>query len=136
MSVFFLPVCTKGKQTSLKEVNLIIQIDICLKCNRKRYSALRMTRVTFPERNMFIYIEANKKIVYFLDVTLNLVTYKYKPYSKPNNIPFYVHRKSNQPPTHTPSILRNIPLSRNERSSEISSDEQSLKQATPLTSKP
>ena len=63
--------------------------------------------------------EAKKK-VNFLDVTLNLSTCKYQPYSKPNNIPFYVHSKSN----HPLSILRNIPLSINKRLTEISSPKQ------------
>jgi hypothetical protein len=74
-----------------------------------------------------ITIEANKKIVNFLDVTLNLTTGKYNPYSKPNNTPLYVHSKSN----HPPSVLRNIPLSTNKRITEISSDQDSFEQASP-----
>ena len=66
-----------------------------------------------------ITIEANKKIVDFLNVTLNLSTRKYQPYSKSNNVPLYVHSESNQPP----NILRNIPLSISKRLTEISSDE-------------
>ena len=65
----------------------------------------------FNEYGLKITIEANKKIVNFLDVILNLTTGKYQPYSKPNNIPLYVHSKSN----HPPSILRNIPASINKR---------------------
>ena len=61
----------------------------------------------FNKYGLKITIEANKKIVNFLDVILNLTTGKYQPYSKPNNIPLYVHSKSN----HPPSILRNIPCS-------------------------
>ena len=36
----------------------------------------------------------------FLDVTLNLSNsmYWYLPYTKPNNIPLYINRKSNHPP--------------------------------------
>ena len=63
----------------------------------------------------------------FLDVTLNLSTGKYHPYSKPNNTPLYVHSKSN----HPPSVLRNIPLSINKRLTEISSDQDSFEQASP-----
>jgi hypothetical protein len=58
-------------------------------------------------------IEANKTTINFLDVTL------------PNNVPRYVHNKSNHPPT----ILKNIPESINKRLSEISSDEESFKKA-------
>ena len=63
----------------------------------------------FNTYGLKITIEANKKIVNFLDVTLNLSTAKYQPYSKPNNIPHYVHSKRN----HPPSILRNTFLSIN-----------------------
>ena len=37
----------------------------------------------FAKNNLRITIEANKKIVNFLDVTLDLTTEKYKPYLKP-----------------------------------------------------
>ena len=43
--------------------------------------------------------------VNFLDVTLDLKSWKYYPYTKEGNIPLYVHTKSNHPPT----ILKNIP---------------------------
>ena len=81
----------------------------------------------FNNHGLKITIEANKKIVNFLDVTLNLTTGKYHPYSKPNNTPLYVHSKSN----HPPSVLRNIPLSINKRLTEISSDQDSFEQASP-----
>ena len=76
----------------------------------------------FNNYGLKITIEAYKKIVNFLDVTLNLSTEKYQPYAKPNNIPLYVHKESN----HPPNILRNIPLSINKRLTEISSDEESF----------
>ena len=68
-----------------------------------------------------ITIEANK-IINFLDVTLNLSSGKYQPYSKPNNIPLYVHSKSNHPPNTIP----NIPFSINKHLSQISSDKESF----------
>ena len=80
----------------------------------------------FNKYGLIITIEANKKIVNFLDVTLNLSTGKYQPYGKPNNVPLYVHKKSN----HPPNILRNIPLSINTRLTEISSDEESFQRAS------
>ena len=73
----------------------------------------------FKKCELKITIEANKKVVNFLDVTLDLNTEKFKPYSKPLNTPLYVHSKSN----HPPSIIKNIPESVNRRLSEISSDE-------------
>jgi hypothetical protein len=46
---------------------------------------------------------------------------------KPNNKPLYVHSESN----HPPSIIRNIPISINKRLSNISSNEEVFKAATP-----
>ena len=60
----------------------------------------------FKENELRVSIEANRKIVDFLDVTLNLSTGQYIPYMKPNNTLRYVHVKSN----HPPSILKNIPI--------------------------
>ena len=53
------------------------------------------------------------------------------PYTKPNNTPLYVHRKSN----HPPGIIDNIPKSINNRLSENSCDEDSFNKATPLYQK-
>ena len=51
----------------------------------------------FANNNLRITIEANQKIVNFLDVTLDLITERFKPYSKPATTPLYVHSKSNHP---------------------------------------
>ena len=40
----------------------------------------------FNKHDLKITIEANKKVVNFLDVTLNLSTAKYQPFTKPNNV--------------------------------------------------
>ena len=85
----------------------------------------------FSEYGLKITIEANKKIVNFLDVTLNLSNGTYMPYTKPNNIPLYVHKKSN----HPPQIIENIPKSINKRLSEISFDQNSFDIAAPLYQK-
>ena len=76
----------------------------------------------FRDNDLKITVEANKTRVNFLDVTLDLRSGKYWPYTKEGNIPLYVHRKSN----HLPSILKNIPESINKRLSEISSDKESF----------
>lgn len=81
----------------------------------------------FAKNNLRITIEANKKIVNFLDVTLDLTTEKYKPYSKPTTTPLYVHSKSN----HPPCIIKNIPEAINKRLSEISSDEEAFIETAP-----
>ena len=82
----------------------------------------------FRENDLKITIEANVTVVNFLDVTLDLKSGKHWPYSKPGNVPSYVHVKSNHPPI----ILRNIPEAINKRLSEISSDEDCFNKAKPL----
>ena len=64
-------------------------------------------------------IEANKKIVNFLDIELNLEEGTYKPFTKPNDVPLYVHRLSN----HPKCITDNIPEAVNRRLSGLSSNE-------------
>ena len=71
--------------------------------------------------------EANVKVVDFLDVVFDLENGSYKPYTKPNNIPQYVHKLSN----HPPSVLRNIPKNVNKRLSSISSSEEIFNAAAP-----
>ena len=46
-----------------------------------------------------ISIEANKKIVNFLDITLDLQRDLFKPFMKPNNTLLYVNKESNHPPS-------------------------------------
>ena len=79
----------------------------------------------FANNNLKITIEANKKTVDFLDITMDLITGFHKPYMKPNNIPLYVHKQSN----HPPNIIKNIPDSINKRLSKISSDEDIFNEA-------
>ena len=82
----------------------------------------------FSSNHLQITIEANKKVVNFLDVTLDLNKQSYAPYIKPNNKPLYVHRESNHPPL----ILKNIPLAINRRLNEISSNKESFDEAAPV----
>lgn len=81
----------------------------------------------FSEKGLKITIEANKKVINYLDVTLNLNNGKHQPYMKPGNTPSYVHAKSN----HPPEILKRIPESINQRLSDISSDEREFNNAAP-----
>ena len=53
----------------------------------------------FKNNNLKITIEANKKVIYFLDVTLGMNTEKCKAYVKPTNTPLNVNSKSNHPPS-------------------------------------
>ena len=73
----------------------------------------------FAGNGLKITIEANKKIINFLGMTLDLSRERYQPYTKPNNTPLYIHRKSN----HTPTITNKIPSAINKRLYEnLSSD--------------
>lgn len=74
----------------------------------------------FKSNGLKITIDANKKIVHFLDVTFDLTNGSYKPYMKPNNKLSYVHRQSN----HPPALLKNIPLNINKRLTNISSSKE------------
>ena len=74
----------------------------------------------FKDNGLNITAKANKKVVNFLDVTLDLSRNVFKPYMKPNNPLLYVHNDSN----HPPSILKNIPLSVNKRLSELSKSQE------------
>ena len=81
----------------------------------------------FKEHELSITIEANKKVVNFLDVTLDLNTGLYKPYMKPNDTPVYVNKYSN----HPPSILKNIPSAVNKRLSKNSANQKIFEEAIP-----
>ena len=58
-----------------------------------------------------------KKSMNFLVISFDLRSGAYKPYTKPNSVPLYVHRDSN----HPLPILRQIHKSINRRLSKISS---------------
>ena len=62
--------------------------------------------------------QINTTKVNFLDAMLDLRSEEFHPYIKEGNIPLYVLKESN----HPPSILENIPKSINKRLSEISLD--------------
>ena len=76
----------------------------------------------FKSNGLKITIEANKKVVNFLDVTFNLTNGCYKPFMKPNNKLSYVHQQSN----HPPALLKNIPLNINKRLISIASSKEVL----------
>ena len=80
----------------------------------------------FKENGLKIISTTNVKIVNFLDVTLDLNDGSYKPYSKPDNKPIYVHAQSN----HPPSIKKNVPKMINKRLSTLSSNEEIFNAAT------
>ena len=81
----------------------------------------------FKHNSLQITIEANKKVVDFLDITLDLRTAIYKPYKKSNSNLTYIHKQSN----HPPSIINNLPKSINKRLSTNSKNAQIFNEACP-----
>ena len=71
---------------------------------------------------------ANTKKEEFLDVFFDLENGTFRPYIKENNIPLYVHKLSN----HPPSIIKNIPEGVNKRLSSLSSSEEMKCSVIPL----
>ena len=65
----------------------------------------------FGNKNLKITIEANKKCVNYLDITLDLRLSTYKPFMRPGNTLLYVNYDSN----HPPSILHGLPDAINKR---------------------
>lgn len=83
---------------------------------------------TFKKYGLRITIEANLKIVNFLDVTLNLHSGKFYPYRKPNDQPLYINALSN----HPPKILQNLPAAISKRISDLSCDQETFSEAAPI----
>ena len=73
----------------------------------------------FEKYGLKITADTNTGTVDFLDVTLNIRTKAYKPFTKPGNRQLYVNRSSN----HPPSVIKHIPKSIQSRLSTISSNE-------------
>ena len=67
----------------------------CPKADQIRKDFINIFRKEFQ---LSIVCKTNLKIVYFLDVTLDLTTGRNKPDNKPGNIPLYINVKSNHPP--------------------------------------
>ena len=61
----------------------------------------------FKDCGLSITSKTNLKIVDYLDVTFGLQNNSYKPYRKPDNLPVYIQKHSNHPPT----ILKELPKS-------------------------
>ena len=81
----------------------------------------------FKRNSLQITIEANKKVVDFLDITMDLRTAIYKPYKKPNSNLTYIHKQSN----HPPSMIKDLPKSINKRLSTNSKNVQIFNEACP-----
>ncbi|GFR71214.1 inositol hexakisphosphate and diphosphoinositol-pentakisphosphate kinase 2 [Elysia marginata] len=77
----------------------------------------------FKNNRLNITIDANKRVVDFLDVSFNLQKecYSHRPFMKPNQTTNYVHKNSNHPPTIKKNIPSNIAkrLSTNSKNKKI-----------------
>ena len=81
----------------------------------------------FKKISSELQLKLTKKVVQYMDVTMDLSTRLYRPYMKPNNTLQYINVKSN----HPPAILKIIPEGVNKRLSEISSNKEVFDQAAP-----
>ena len=112
------------------KINLMVQYISCLLCSEAEIPFFLENLRTFLfclSNGLKITIEANKKTIKFLDVTLDLTSGSFKPFMKPNNKILYVHRQSNHPPT----LLKNIPQNTNKRLTSISSNQKVFNDAIP-----
>ena len=83
---------------------------------------------TFKRYGLSITVEANLKVVNFLDVTFNLYSGKFYPYRKPNDRPV-LYLCMFKP---SPRVMQNIPAAINKRLSSLSCDQQVFTDAAPL----
>ena len=74
----------------------------------------------FKDKDLSVEIECNKKVVNFLDVTLDLNNESFRPYRKPGDEINYIHVESD----HPPNIIKQIPLSIEKRLSSLSSSKE------------
>ena len=79
----------------------------------------------FRNNDLQITITCNLKVVDYLDVTFNLNDGSYKPYRKPNDETMYINAQSN----HPPNILKQLPLSIEDRLRELSSSKEIFEEA-------
>ena len=82
----------------------------------------------FRKNGLRVTIEANKKVVTFLDVEFDLNENTYRPFIKPNDRPLYIHKQSN----HPNCITKNIPIGVNKRLSKLSSNQNMFESVAPI----
>ena len=87
--------------------------------------------MSFKKYGLEITIEYNKKVVDFLDVTLNFKDGTYKPYQKPDIKVSYINGQSN----HPPNIIKQLPKTIEQRLSNNSSNERIFNEAAQLYEK-
>jgi len=102
---------------------------IVLRNSTKRTADIKHKEVIkiFKSIGFDIEIDINLSTVDFLDVTLDLTSNTFRPYKKPNDQLLYVHTSSN----HPVNILKQLPISINERLSKNSSNRKVFDYAKP-----
>ena len=95
------------------EVGLYRDDGLAVSCasRRQNENISKEIAAIFSKFNLKVTSEANSKRVDFLNAIFDLDEETYEPYNKPKNIPQYVHRLSN----HPPSVLNNITSNVNKR---------------------
>ena len=90
----------------IPNVGLYRDDGLAVSCASNRQIEIMKKKIckVFQNNGLAVTIEANSKIVNFLDVTFDLNTGIFKPYMKDNDKPVYVHIESN----HPPNVLKNI----------------------------
>ena len=81
----------------------------------------------FNDNDLKIVIKCNLKVVDYLDATFNLNEGSYKPYKKPNDETLYINAKSN----HPPNIIKQLPISVENRLRSLSSSKRIFDEAAP-----
>lgn len=66
-------------------------------CTPKQTEKIKQQMCKIRENKLKVSIEANKKVVNFLDITLDMKNNLYKQYHKPNDNTVYVNKHSNHP---------------------------------------
>ena len=94
----------------------------------RREQARKKLIKLFKNLGLKITIEFGIKRTDYLDVNMDLSNGTYRPYRKPNDLPIYVHKESN----HPPSTTRELPKMVNKRLNSISCNEQVFKEASPV----
>ena len=105
---------------------------LCTKINGPKLDRLRKDVIAiFHNDGLKITIDTNLTITDFLDVTLDLFTRKYFPYTKPNDRPLYINGNSN----HPPNILEQLPTMVNILLLSLSTNEDEFNKSKPLYEK-
>ena len=85
----------------IPNVGLYRDDGLCVSSATPRQNEIIKKKIcqVFEKNGLSVTIEANSKVVNFLDITMDLRTGIFKPYMKDNDKPVYVNIKSNYPPT-------------------------------------